>query len=81
MVSRYFTDKSGHFPNENACIEVTADGRYIHHKDDGSTAENTDLKVPALQACMTYVRNGNWIEILEVPAPRDRPSTPYPDVW
>lgn len=82
MVSRYFTQKEGgHFPNNCACIEVTTDGRYVHHYDDGSSKVNSDLKVPAIQACLQYVRQGNWIEISEVPPPRDRPSTPYPDVW
>lgn len=81
MVSRYFTmKKGGHFPNSCACIEVTRDGKYLHHFDDGRVEENGDLKVPALTACLNYVRSGHWIEIYSVPLPRDRPAT-ADDAW
>jgi hypothetical protein len=82
MVSRYFTMKEGgHFPNNCACIEVTPDGKYIHHYDDGTTKVSDQLKAPALHACMQYVRAGQWVEISEVPAPRDQPSTLRDEVW
>ena len=37
--------------------------RYVHHKDDGTSKVNTDLKVPAMDACLRYVASGNWVEI------------------
>jgi len=65
VVSRYFTRNclELHFPNDCSHIEVTDDGRYLHVKDDGTVRQNTEIKVPAIDACMRYVENGQWIEI------------------
>lgn len=36
MPSRFFTLREAlHFPKDCSHIEVTEDGRYIHHKDNG----------------------------------------------
>ena len=64
-MSRYFTRRclELHFPNDCRYIEVTDDGRYLHVKDDGRKIENSEVKVPALDACLRYVRQGSWIEV------------------
>lgn len=63
MPSRFFTMKERlHFPNDCSHIEVTEDGRYLHHQDSGEVKTNRDLKVPAL-ACLRYVSSGHWVEI------------------
>ena len=81
MVSRYFTMKEGgHFPNSCACIEVTRDGKYLRHHDDGRVVQNTELQGTALNACLNYVRNGMWIEIDSIPMPQDRPTTAF-EIW
>ncbi|WBS01168.1 hypothetical protein OU994_23105 [Pseudoduganella sp. SL102] len=60
-MSRYFTRNclELHFPNDCSHIEVTDDGRYLHHKDDGSIRQNADLKVSAIDCCLRYVANGH----------------------
>lgn len=73
-MSRYFTRNclELHFPNDCSHIEVTDDGQYLHVKDDGSIHPNTDIKVPAIEACLRYVGNGQWVEIDE----QRRPMAP-----
>lgn len=62
--SRYFTQKSGHYPNPTAFVEVTADGRYLSHHDDGEVIEQAPAaRSRPLDGCLGYVRSGHWIEL------------------
>jgi len=72
MVSRYFVYNNPELrfqpddarPTSPDYKEVTNDGRLLTHLKDGSVYESTDqLRVPALEACMRYVQQGNWVEI------------------
>lgn len=70
-MSRYFTYNhpqlcfsQGDGPDSPDYKEVTEDGRLLTHMKGGSVYDGSaGLKVAALDACMRYVRQGNWVEI------------------
>lgn len=95
MVSRYFTYNNpqlcfqpGEGPDSPDYAEVTDDGRSLRHMKNGTSGDNTaQLLVPALEAAMRYVRQGNWVEIAfdangkRYVVDADVPAASYGEVW